>query len=86
MAKFSNPIVETYKGRNIRKYNTINIRLSPTEYKKFIDAKMDYGLSERDLLEISGRPCDCCKNTDVISYDKNDDPIYIKRGILCSRP
>lgn len=86
MGKFSNPITGNYKGRNIRKYNTIYLRLTESEYKKFIDAKEKYGLSEREILELSGKPCECCKNTEVISYNKNDDPIYIKRGILCSKP
>lgn len=59
--KFENPIVEYYKGRPVRKYNLIQIRVSAQEFKRFVDAKIDYGKSTRELLEEGNIPCHPCK-------------------------
>jgi hypothetical protein len=46
-----NPIIDKYRGVVIRKYNTIKIRVSVTEYKRFIDAKKDLGLSVKEAIK-----------------------------------
>lgn len=46
-----NPIVETYKGIPIRKYPRIYMRVSIWEMKKFIDLKVDKGITEREAIK-----------------------------------
>jgi len=45
-----NPIVETYKGVPIRKYPRVYLRVSVYEMKRFIDAKVDLGISEKEAV------------------------------------
>ena len=54
-----NPIIETYRGRIIRKYNTLRIRVNQYEMKKFIDAKVDLGLSEKKAIQQKNILCPC---------------------------
>ena len=77
-----NQIIEVYRDHFVHQYNKLQIRVSQSEYKKFIDAKLDLGLSTREVLEFSGRPCDCCRDTEVLVFNKKDSPVKIKRGIL----
>lgn len=49
-SSFQNPIVEVYRGFNIRKYTKIQIRLNITEARKVIDAKLDYEMSAKDAI------------------------------------
>lgn len=51
-----NEIVEFYKGKAVRKYNKIQIRVTQFEFKKFIDAK-EKGISAKEALQNS-TPCD----------------------------
>jgi hypothetical protein len=80
----SNPVVEIYRGRKIRKYNTIIFRVSQFEFKRFIDAKQDLDLDARTFLEYVGSPCEACKNLDVFVY-KDNKPEKIRRGFLKPR-
>lgn len=48
---FANPVVETYRGVSVRRYNKIQIRVNPFEYKKFIDARIDDGYSDKEAIE-----------------------------------
>lgn len=57
--KYENPIVKVYRGKNIRKYNTIFIRVSQNEMIRFIDAKLDSGYSERAAINKLGILCPC---------------------------
>ena len=57
--KFDNPVMEVYRGKKIRKYNTINIRVSYNEMIRFIDAKIDSGMSEREAIVKLGILCPC---------------------------
>lgn len=80
---FQNPVIEHYKGKKIRKYNTIFIRVNQFEMKQFIDLKED-GFSERKIMEISGRPCEHCKGVEIVVMNKKKNKkISIKRGMLC---
>jgi hypothetical protein len=56
----TNPIIEIYKGRSVRKYNTIRIRVSVYEFKKFIDYKDNFDLSCRDAIEQKNILCKPC--------------------------
>lgn len=81
-----NPVIEVYKGREVRKYNTLRIRVSQWEFKQFIDAKEELGLSERQVIENSNRPCECCKGIEVtLMNKKKTKTITIKKGLLCKR-
>ena len=67
-------------------YNQIVVRVSPYEAKQFKKLKDEHGLSARQVLELSGCPCDRCRGISVITYDKIDGaPIEIPRGILTKR-
>lgn len=83
--QYSYKEVIIYRSHAIQAHPIIKIRVSQTEMKKFIDAKEDLGLSAREVLEYSGQPCECCKNTNVIIYNKHDEAVEIKRGILKRR-
>ena len=69
-----------------QKYGRIYLRVSPFEEKQFRRLKEEHGLSARQVLELSGCPCDKCKGVNVITYDRvNGEPIEIPRGILTKR-
>lgn len=55
-----------YKGRQVRRYNLITLRLSEIEFKKIIDAEVDTGFSKKKILALSSTPCSCCENIEVI--------------------
>lgn len=78
----TNNIVEVYRGVNVRTYNQIILRVSQYEFKKFIDFKKDGKLSARDVIEASSKPCECCKNSSVITFNSNDESIKIEKGLL----
>lgn len=80
---FENPVIEIYKGKQIRKYNCIYMRVNQFEMKQFIDLKEE-GFSERKIIELSGRPCEHCKGVEIIVMNKKKNKkISIKRGMLC---
>lgn len=80
--KPKNEIVEIYRGHPIRTYNVIVFRVSQFEIKKFIDAKIDNGISARQLIEQSSKPCHHCIGTEVQFINKDDEDVKIKRGFL----
>jgi hypothetical protein len=59
LIKWKNPVIEMYRGERIFKYNRINLRVSAVEKKRLIDAKIDFGLSERQAIEEKGILCPC---------------------------
>lgn len=63
------------------KYKTIRIRVNDEEFLQFQKYK-NLGLSERDILEATCRPCERCENTEVIVFNKKNESIKVKRGIL----
>ncbi len=81
MAK-DNPVIEIYKGIEIRRTNTIRLRFGVVQYKKILDEVEETGLSIHKVIAYSGKPCDKCKGVDVVYYDSCDNIHKIKRGIL----
>lgn len=69
LPKESNPIIGYYKGRTLRQYNTINIRVSVHEFKKFIDYKDEFGLSSREAISQKNILCQPCNKTEIFRYD-----------------
>lgn len=64
-------------------YCQITVRVSSFEYKRFKELKEKHNLSVREILEYSGCPCEKCKGTTVIAYDKNTgEEVLIPKGIL----
>lgn len=82
MSKKPNPIIEVYKGVNIRNINEVCLSLSPTYFKKLIDEVDETGLSLHKVIAYSGQPCAKCKDTSVAVYDHEGNVKHIKRGIL----
>lgn len=69
MATETNPIVEYYRGKTIRKYNVITIRVSIPEFKRFIDYKDDFGLSCRDSILQKGILCAPCNKPTIVKFN-----------------
>lgn len=80
-----NKILEVYRGHTVRTYNCIIMRVSQFEFKRFIDAKIDDGVSARKLIEQSSKPCYHCENTNVTFINKDDEYVKVKRGFLYKR-
>lgn len=66
---FFNPVLETYRGRPVRKYNTLRIRVSQEEFKKFIDAKELLGYSEREAIQRTRLLCEKCETISVQRFN-----------------
>lgn len=77
-----NPVLYQYKGVNIRKLNRVTLKLSEHHFKKIIDEVDNTGLSIHKVLAYSGKPCEKCMGTEVTAYDKNDNEIKVKKGLL----
>lgn len=81
MAK-ENPIIGTYKGVSYRHCNRVVLKFGIAAYKKIIDEVDKSGLSIQKVLAYSGKPCDRCKDIEVTFFDKEDNEVKVKRGIL----
>lgn len=81
----TNPIVLTYRGVEIRKYPSLRIRVDQLTMRDIIDARIDTGMSDRQILGYSSCPCDSCKNISVQAYNNADKKVEIKRGLLSKR-
>lgn len=80
--KQKNNIIETYRGHPVRTYNDIHFRVTQFEFKRFIDARLDNGVSARQLIEYSSKPCYHCIGTEVKFVNKDDEDVTVKRGFL----
>lgn len=80
-----NPIVEVYKGISIRKYERILIRCDSITKKKIIDIQLETGLSERQIVCSSDKPCEKCKDQFVFVYDKDGNQHKIPKGLISKR-
>lgn len=78
----NNDFIEIYKGVKIRKSNVIRIRVGERKFKELIDEVEKTKLSIPKIIWYSGKPCNHCKGVCVIVFNKNDDQVSIKRGIL----
>jgi len=81
----SNSVAYVYRGIEIQKYPRINIRVDQITMQEIIDASIESGMSYREILGYSSRPCECCQNKGVVVFDRKDQKITIKRGILSKR-
>jgi len=67
-----NPIVETYRGIPIKKYPMVQIRVSVWQMKKIIDAKLDFGLSEKEAVSKLNLFCECSQSVQIVRYGKSN--------------
>lgn len=58
--KETNPVIEIYRGQKIHKYNTIQIRVNPFEFKQFINAKLDHNMTPREAIHYRKALCNIC--------------------------
>lgn len=77
-------IIEIYRGFEIKRYNVIQLRVCESIYEK-IKPALDAGISIRKIIEVTSKPCECCKGTSAHCFNKDDQPIDVKRGILNKR-
>lgn len=82
MPKPKNPIVEICNGITIRRSNRIQIRVGSVLFKTLILESERTGLSMSKILIYSSTPCERCSPIEVIAYNKDDEAVKIKRGIL----
>lgn len=84
MSKYDtdNPVLENYKGINIRHSNTFHMRMDGVLFKFLVLESERTGFAISKILSLSSKPCERCSNIDVISYNENDEEIKIRRGIL----
>jgi len=52
-----NPVTEIYKGRKIRKYNIIELRVSIEEFKLIIDSSIDNRKSKTEVIKTTAILC-----------------------------
>lgn len=81
MAK-SNPVVEVYKGITIRQNNRYVFRMGAVLFKLLILESERTGIAISKILAYSSRPCESCSSIDVMTFNKEDESVKIKRGIL----
>lgn len=81
MAK-DNPIIETYKGVQIRENNRFVLRMGPVLFKLLILESERTGMPISKILAYSSTPCEKCVSIPVITFNRDDDMVKIKRGIL----
>lgn len=77
-----NPVIEVYKGVNIRKCNRYVLKLGPVMFKRLIIESEETGLPISKILAYGSTPCDKCVNIDVVAFNKEGEMVKIKRGIL----
>jgi hypothetical protein len=66
--KCNNPIVEFYREHAVRQYPRIHIRVSVPQYKQFIDAKIDFGLSHEQAIKQGKALCYLCTSAEIKRY------------------
>jgi hypothetical protein len=86
MSEKGNPILDTYKGHPIRKYNKIYIRVTPSEMRQFIDAREELGISSRRLVEMCAGKTAECRGIEITVWNKKKNKsITLTRGFLCRK-
>jgi hypothetical protein len=81
----NNPILYTYKGIVIRKYNRVELTFGEASFKKIIDEVDTTGLSIQKVLAYSGQPCEVCKGTTVsVQCKEGKQKVMreVRKGIL----
>lgn len=79
-----NPVVEVFKGIEIKRFNRIVFKVDPKTFKEILELQ-DKGLSIRKILGHSATPCKHCESIDVITYNREDEEVKVKRGMLSKR-
>jgi len=80
--KYCRTIIEVYKGKRLYQYNDVHIRVSTEVAKNIIDGVEETGLSVAQLLGHSSKPCECCRNTNVITFNSQNEKVSVIRGLL----
>lgn len=75
-------IVEIYKGVKIRHCNRVVLKFGIADYKKIIDSVDSTDLSIGKILAYSGQPCDRCKGLEIVVFNKKNEQVGIKKGML----
>lgn len=79
-----NPIVETYKGVQIRRYPLLQLRISVTEMKNIIDAQITTGCSPTSIISAISQPYN--DNDKLVTiYGKDGNEFKISKKILRKR-
>ena len=52
-----NPIIEIYKGRKIRRYNMIELKVSIEEFKQIIDLSLDHNKTKTEIIKTTPILC-----------------------------
>lgn len=77
-----NPVLESYKGINIRRCNKVALIFSKRQFKKIIDECESTGLSVHKMLYYSSQPCEKCKNYSVTFFDEEGNAKKVRKGVL----
>lgn len=73
--KTTNPVIEVFRGKSIRKYNKVNFRVNQYEMKKFIELQEDKNLSVRTIMKcLFGSDCN---GIEIMVFNKKGDHITI---------
>lgn len=77
-----NPVLESYKGVNIRQCNKVVLSFGKSQFKRLVDECEATGLSIPKVLYYSGQPCEKCKNYSVTFFDEDGNAKKVRKGIL----
>lgn len=80
--KNSNPVIQIYKGIEIRKSQVVGIRFSDIQMIAFIDEAQRTGLSVAEVVRVAGRPCSYCKGMEVVTQNSSGDFVHVKKNVL----
>ena len=70
------------KNKSSKDYCQTTIRLDTETFELIKQLKKETGLSSKEILSYSSKPCDCCKAELVLAWNSKDKSVKIKRGIL----
>lgn len=79
------PVLYQYKGRNIRRYNKLFVHVSPLEYRKIIDCRIDNGLSATKAVTQKGILCSTSREYIKSNLSGSNPIIQIYRDIPVRR-
>lgn len=79
MPTHPNPVLYQYKGKNVRLYNVLRIKVSAIEFKKFIDLRIDEKLSARKAIQERGLLCSSTRFYNKSLQSKSNPVIEIYR-------
>lgn len=65
-----NPIIGYYRGLPYRASNLVYLRVNIFEYKRFIDAKLDLGFSQKEAIKKTNILCEPCNELSIKKIPK----------------